>query len=497
MEVRQGRQVENGVEVKECPFLNEYTKDVIELFFFNGETILNIVKKKNFIKYVNQLIEISFNLNTFNQLQKDVDKSISNDYKEMSSDKFSDLEKEIKRREKQLENLKTKVRENNELISTYTLNYKHLKKEMERFNVLDDLEVQSLLKDEQEIKSRINTLKNQVEEFKNVELNHQLVKCLNSKLTDELEETRKTRVNEIINSYEKIGEEHVTLKNMINFNLEHEIVIQNKKNHQFDSQGMIATFEDIKSEENNLIEVRKQLHASEEGRKFISTEDNLNHFRDKIMEVENELKKDLADMDKVEINIEALKNEYELEKKNILKNSLQANAIGEKDKLTKLIDAYITRRKVDIYKQLNVELNHILKEVFRKSNLIEKVNLTDQALEIMQKKKQISFEQFSAGEQQMLIVAVILSIIKVSNNLNPLVLDTFIGRLDSSHTKNVLTYLSEEIQNQVLILTTDKEITEREYYMFEPKINCAYTLTNDGYKTILTEGYFNYANQNK
>ncbi len=488
--------IENGKEVKECSFLNEYTKDVIELFFFNGETILEIVKGQNFIKYINQLIEVSFNLSTFIQLQKDVEKSISNDYKELSSEKYEVLEKSINSTEKSIEQTVDKINRTMKQIKEYNLNLDALQAEMRKNHVLDDDVFKQKTTEELQVKERITMLKTQLDQFRKMDLNNLLIHKISSDVSEKLERTRDKRIKQMVENYEQIGGS-IKWPNLINFNLEHDLIIKNNQYSDYNYQEIIKLIKQITKTEKQLIKIRKELATSEEGRRHINTGENISFYESEIGRSEEQLNRYEQDKSKLEEKLTDLRTHIEEEKKTLLKNSLQSNAINEKNKLTNVVEEYIRRHKQTIYQEINQELNRVLNSVFRKEDLIQAVKLTEENLEIKQKNKRINFEQFSAGEQQMLIVGVILAIIKASKNNNPLVLDTFIGRLDSSHTKNVLNYLRDEIDNQILILTTDKEITVKEYKLLADEINNQYTLTNNGYKTVLLEGYFNYENKNK
>lgn len=69
----------------------------------------------------------------------------------------------------------------------------------------------------------------------------------------------------------------------------------------------------------------------------------------------------------------------------------------------------------------------------------------------------IEFDR-SAGENQLFATALLSGLAEVSGIKAPLVVDTPLARLDSSHRKNILDFWTSDQSRQVILLTQDKEI---------------------------------------
>lgn len=74
----------------------------------------------------------------------------------------------------------------------------------------------------------------------------------------------------------------------------------------------------------------------------------------------------------------------------------------------------------------------------------------------------------SAGEKQLYAMALLLSIIEVSNRPFPLLIDTPLARLDKKHRKNVVTHLMNSATDQLILFATNTEVTKTIKETFEP-----------------------------
>ena len=71
----------------------------------------------------------------------------------------------------------------------------------------------------------------------------------------------------------------------------------------------------------------------------------------------------------------------------------------------------------------------------------------------------INPDTFSAGQKQILAISFLASFFKTSKRNLPIIIDTPLARLDTNNTKTFCTSFLNELQNQGIILATDKEST--------------------------------------
>lgn len=100
--------------------------------------------------------------------------------------------------------------------------------------------------------------------------------------------------------------------------------------------------------------------------------------------------------------------------------------------------------------------------------------------------------QLSAGEQQMFAVAIIWALALSSGYKAPVIVDTPMARLDSSHRTNFVTKYLPAASSQVMVLSTDEEIYGRYLDMVRENVVDYYTLLyrEEEQCTSIVQGYF-------
>lgn len=100
-------------------------------------------------------------------------------------------------------------------------------------------------------------------------------------------------------------------------------------------------------------------------------------------------------------------------------------------------------------------------------------------------------ERLSAGERQLLAIAILWGLGKASGRPLPTVIDTPLGRLDSRHRGHLVRRYFPQASHQVLLLSTDEEIAGRYYEALRPSIDRTYRLRFDEveHRTVIEPGY--------
>jgi DNA sulfur modification protein DndD len=104
----------------------------------------------------------------------------------------------------------------------------------------------------------------------------------------------------------------------------------------------------------------------------------------------------------------------------------------------------------------------------------------------------IPFERLSAGERQLLATSLLWGLARASGRPVPTIIDTPLGRLDSSHRKHLVRGYFPRASHQVILLSTDEEIIGTRLTELHPSVARVYRLAHDDQagETSIEEGYF-------
>lgn len=121
-------------------------------------------------------------------------------------------------------------------------------------------------------------------------------------------------------------------------------------------------------------------------------------------------------------------------------------------------------------------------QLLRKSGLITRLSIDpeDYALTLYGRDDEpLSAERLSAGERQLLAIALLWGLAKASGRPLPTAIDTPLGRLDSGHRMHLVERYLPFASHQVLLLSTDEEIAGEYLERLGPWIGRTYQLTYD------------------
>ena len=99
--------------------------------------------------------------------------------------------------------------------------------------------------------------------------------------------------------------------------------------------------------------------------------------------------------------------------------------------------------------------------------------------------------QFSAGERRLLAISLLWGLARASGRPLPTVIDTPLGRLDSSHRARLVERYFPHASHQVILLSTDEEIAGGYHERLMPWTGRSYRLEFDeaSGSTVISEGY--------
>ena len=190
----------------------------------------------------------------------------------------------------------------------------------------------------------------------------------------------------------------------------------------------------------------------------------------------------------IEAEIEKLYEKHDVSKE-------KADFINECDAIAGLLNQFIVRlRKNKIY-LLQEKTFEMYKQLSSKSGLIKDITINDKTYEIKitdRSGHEIKKSGLSAGEKEVFAVSLLWGLAQTSRLSLPIIVDTPLSRLDSTHRDNIINNYFPNAGDQVIILSTDTEIDKDYYRALKPYLNGAVNLEfNQGQElTSVKTGYF-------
>jgi DNA sulfur modification protein DndD len=157
------------------------------------------------------------------------------------------------------------------------------------------------------------------------------------------------------------------------------------------------------------------------------------------------------------------------------------------------------RERLTLHKlnKLELEVTECFRFLLHKSDLVHRVAIDSQTYSLSLYNLQsapVPKHRLSAGEKQLLAIAFLWGLARISGRKLPVAIDTPLGRLDSSHRQNLVERYFPDASHQVILLSTDTEIgaSEVEQLRESKAIAREYLLKYDPSKrqTVVEQGYF-------
>lgn len=167
----------------------------------------------------------------------------------------------------------------------------------------------------------------------------------------------------------------------------------------------------------------------------------------------------------------------------------------EIDRAVGTLDQFASRIVARHVDRITENITGALASLLRKEGLVTRIVIDPKTLHISlygRDARPIDPARLSAGERQMLATAVLWGLSKSTGRTLPTVIDTPVGRLDKSHRSNLVTRYLPFAARQVVLLSTDEEITGRYLTQLRPYVGREYLLKYDDKADAskIVSGYF-------
>lgn len=220
--------------------------------------------------------------------------------------------------------------------------------------------------------------------------------------------------------------------------------------------------------------------AQNEVAKLKASYETLKHRHDELDRILTKTKRELEDY--TDDNIKFRNNQHIIDSVAKVKATL------------KLFKEKLTLKKLN---KLEIEVTECFLYLLHKSDLVHRVAIDTYTFSLSLydlSGKLVPKHRLSAGEKQLLAIAFLWGLARVSGRHLPVAIDTPLGRLDSSHRTNLVERYFPTASHQVILLSTDTEVgkVEVERLREMEAIAHEYLLKYDASQrqTITEPGYF-------
>jgi len=257
--------------------------------------------------------------------------------------------------------------------------------------------------------------------------------------------------------------------------------------------------ERLESALEELIGLDRRLQAVPEQARVEELSKTLEEKRDQKTRLEGQLQQIQEDLGPYERELAVLTRRYEaaLEKEYAAASGddrvrRQRERMQEAREVLSAFRSEVLRKNL---RRIEAAVLECFQHLVRKSRLVSNLSINPDTftLTLTQANGRIlPRRDLSAGESQLLSVAMLWGLGRVSGIPLPIVIDTPLGRLDSKHRTNLVTHYFPRASHQVIILSTDEEVRDNRLKDLEPSIAKSYLLEylEDEDRTSVREGYF-------
>lgn len=253
----------------------------------------------------------------------------------------------------------------------------------------------------------------------------------------------------------------------------------------------------LKNKEEEIITLERQVQTA-------ASPEDYNKLVQALQQAQNHVAEVKANWEATRRRVTELEDAIEKLKKDLKEYTVQTidrknrehiiTASAKVQETLKIFREKLTLRKLN---KLEVEVTECFRYLLHKSDLVHRVAIDTHTFSLSLynlQGKPVPKHRLSAGEKQLLAIAFLWGLARVSGRRLPVAIDTPLGRLDSSHRNNLVERYFPSASHQVILLSTDTEIGHNEVQTLRENEAIAreYLLKYDSStrQTTVKPGYF-------
>ncbi len=221
----------------------------------------------------------------------------------------------------------------------------------------------------------------------------------------------------------------------------------------------------LKNQEEEIITIERQLQTAASPEAYQKLVNALQEAQNKVAEAKANCESSRRRLLELEAAIAKSKKELKEYTEQTIDRKNTEHIIAASAKVQETLKIFRERLTLRKLNKLEVEVTECFRYLLHKSDLVHRVAINTNSFSLSLydlQGKPVPKHRLSAGEKQLLAIAFLWGLARVSGHKLPVAIDTPLGRLDSSHRQNLVERYFPAASHQVILLSTDTEIGEVE-----------------------------------
>ena len=288
-------------------------------------------------------------------------------------------------------------------------------------------------------------------------------------------------------------------ENLPEINLSREAIFRNRTNSTIHKAAGLKMVLELGKLQKDLDQIEKNLLAVPDAEKleplFIeikATEDDLRKIELSQKSIDDQIQRVQRELDMVKRQFDSAAEEVKKHEANEILIEKMKVRLHSGQKVLSQFEETIRNKHI---KSLEKLIKDGFESLLRKNSFVDAISICPETFQLTIKivgEGYVAASKLSAGERQLLAVAVLWALSKASGRKLPTVIDTPLGRLDSIHRKSFVQNYFPNAGEQVILLSTDEEIIGSYYKSLKKYISHQYLIEYDEKKqsSDVIQGYF-------
>ncbi|KOP27931.1 DNA sulfur modification protein DndD [Hapalosiphon sp. MRB220] len=253
----------------------------------------------------------------------------------------------------------------------------------------------------------------------------------------------------------------------------------------------------LKNKEEEIINIERQMQTAASPEEYEQLRDVMRKAQQKVAEAKANCETARRHSVELETTLEKCKKDLKEYTEQTIDRKNREHIITASARVQETLKLFRERLTLRKLNKLENEVTECFRYLLHKSDLVHRIVIDTNTFGLSLfdlQGKPVPKHRLSAGEKQLLAIAFLWGLARVSGLRLPVAIDTPLGRLDSSHRTNLVERYFPSASYQVILLSTDTEIGEKEVKTLRENEAIAreYLLKYDSStrQTTIEPGYF-------